>query len=122
MGLSAQIRTIACLSAGLCAGTGVVAAGSDETLELTGIVRDFRERTLDGGHPDFEQVPTEGYRLYTGNVAAFLNDNGKPVFTGKGVGLRKSWRDADDRKICRCVARRHPMAGRSRPDHCYSFF
>ncbi len=111
MGLSAHIRTVACLAAVLAAGTGVVAAGSDETLELTGIVRDFRERTLDGGHPDFEQVPNEGYRLYTGNVAAFLNNNGKPVFTGKGVGLRKSWRDADDRKICPCVARRHPMAG-----------
>ncbi len=111
MGLSTQIRTVGCLAAVLGAGTGVVAAGSDETLELTGIVRDFRERTLDGGHPDFELVPIEGYRLYTGNVAAFLNDNGKPVFTGKGVGLRKSWRDADDRKICPCVARRHPMAG-----------
>ncbi len=111
MGLSAQIRTVACLAAVLGAGTGVAAAGSDETLELTGIVRDFRERTLDGGHPDFEQVPTRGYRLYTGNVADFLDDDGKPVFTGEGVGLRKSWRDEDGRMICPCVARRHPMAG-----------
>jgi len=111
MGHSAQIRTVACLGAVLCAATGVVAAGSDKTLELTGIVRDFGERTIDGGHPDFEQVPVEGYRLYTGNIATFLDDNGKPVFTGEGVGLRKSWRDDNDRKICPCVARRHPMAG-----------
>ena len=111
MGLSAQLGSAACLWAALCAGADVVAAGSDETLELTGIVRDFRERTVDGGHPDFEQIPIEGYRLYTGNVAAFLDDNGKPVFTGEGVGLRKSWRDAKDRKICPCVARRHPMVG-----------
>ena len=111
MGLPAQVRTVACLAAVLGAGTGVVAADSAETIEITGIVRDFRERTVDGGHPDFEQVATDGYRLYTGNVAAFLDDNGKPVFTGKGVGLRKSWRDAQDRKICPCVAQRHPMAG-----------
>ena len=85
---SAQNRTVACLWAVLCAGTDVVAAGPEETLEITGIVRDFRERTVDGGHPDFEQIPLEGYRLYTGNVAASLDDNGKPVFTGEGVGPR----------------------------------
>ncbi len=111
MGLSARIRTVGCLAVVLVAVAGVMAAGSQETVELTGIVRDFRERTVDGGHPDFERVPTAGYRLYTGNVADFLDDNGKPVFTGKGVGLRKSWRDAQDRKICPGVAQRHPMAG-----------
>ena len=95
MGLSGPVRTVACLWAVLCAGTEVVVAGSDEMLEISGIVRDFRERTVDGGHPDFELIPLEGYRLYTGNVAPFLDDNGKPVFTGEGVGLRKSWQEAN---------------------------
>ena len=88
--------------------------GSGETIELTGTVRDFRERTVDGGHPDFERLPEHGYRLYTGNVATFLNDDGKPVFTGEGVGLRKSWRDHEDRKICPCVVHgpgRHQRVG-----------
>ena len=111
MGLSGPVRTVACLWAVLCAVPDVVLSGSDETLEISGIVRDFRERTVDGGHPDFELIPLEGYRLYTGNVAPFLDDKGKPVFTGEGVGLRKSWQDARDRKICPGVARRHPMAG-----------
>lgn len=82
-----------------------------DTLVLTGIVRDFRERTVDGGHPDFEHRPEQGYRLYTGNVETFLGDDGKPVFTGEGVGLRKSWADAKGRKICRCMARRYPRSG-----------
>ncbi len=111
MGLSGPGRTVACLWAVLCAGTEVVVAGSDETLEISGIVRDFRERTIDGGHPDFELIPIEGYRLYTGNVADSLDDNGKPVFTGDGVALKKSWQDARGRKICPCVAKRHPLAG-----------
>ncbi len=110
MAFGAQTPTIA-LGVMLASAAVAAADGSGETIELTGTVRDFRERTVDGGHPDFERLPDHGYRLYTGNVATFLNDDGKPVFTGEGVGLRKSWRDHVDRKICPCVARRHPMAG-----------
>ena len=111
----AQRRIAVALGAVLIA---VVLAGSvraqdapADTLVLTGTVRDFRERTVDGGHPDFEHRPEQGYRLYTGNVETFLGDDGKPVFSGKGVGLRKSWADVRGRKVCRCMARRYPRAG-----------
>ena len=35
-------------------------AGDPEEIRLTGVVRDFRERTDPGGHPDFELRPDEG--------------------------------------------------------------
>src|SRR5689334_14281732 len=38
-------------------------------LTLVGSVRDFREKTVPGGHPDFEVIPNLGYGHYSGNVA-----------------------------------------------------
>ncbi len=111
----AQPRTavalVAVLVPAVIAGHARAQDAPGDTLVLTGIVRDFRERTVDGGHPDFEHRPEQGYRLYTGNVETVLGDDGKPVFTGEGVGLRKSWADARGRKICRCMARRYPRPG-----------
>jgi fibro-slime domain-containing protein len=82
-----------------------------EVLELTGIVRDFRERTVDGGHPDFEREPSHGFGHYMGNVSPQLGDDGKPVFTGDGFKVAVSWKDAQGRKISRHVAQRYPMPG-----------
>jgi fibro-slime domain-containing protein len=70
------------------------------TLELTGVVRDFRERTATGGHPDFEQKPSAGFGIYCGNIDLQLGADGKPVFTGNGWKLSKQWRDAANRPIC----------------------
>lgn len=71
-----------------------------EGIVLTGIVRDFRERTVSGGHPDFEHMPDHGFGRYSGNVRTTLDDDGKPVWTGGGHKVTTQWRDADHRQIC----------------------
>lgn len=71
-----------------------------ETLELTGVVRDFHERTHEKGHPDFEQRPSAGFGHYAGNVAPILGEDGNPVFTGTGFKLNSQYRDAEGRFIC----------------------
>ena len=71
-----------------------------ETIELSGVVRDFRERSVPGGHPDFERKPDHGFDQYVGNVASELGEDGKPVFTGQGHELDGQWRDSEGRAIC----------------------
>lgn len=70
-----------------------------ETLTLTGIVRDFRERSESNGHPDFERRPSGGFGHFAGNVAPELDADGKPVFTGQGAKVTTQWRDSSNRKI-----------------------
>jgi fibro-slime domain-containing protein len=71
-----------------------------ETISLTGVVRDFRERQTAGGHPDFNFVPRGGSGVYFGIVADRLNDEGKPVFASGGVKMTMPWTDAAKRAIC----------------------
>jgi fibro-slime domain-containing protein len=71
-----------------------------EFIELTGVVRDFRERTSEGGHPDFERVPVHGYGHYAGNIAPYLGDDRRPVFAGGGAKVKSQWKDAAGRPIC----------------------
>jgi fibro-slime domain-containing protein len=61
---------------------------------LTGIVRDFREKTAAGGHPDFERRPDAGFGHYMGNVDTYLDEDDKPVFTGQGARVNSQWRNA----------------------------
>ncbi|MCA9292529.1 MAG: fibro-slime domain-containing protein [Phycisphaerales bacterium] len=70
-----------------------------ESVVLTGIVRDFNERSVAGGHTDFEQVPSAGFGHYMGNVATRLDADGKPVFTGAGFKVNSQWRDAQGNYI-----------------------
>ncbi len=107
---SGAVATVLALAA-VATGPVIAQETPAETLDLTGIVRDFRERTDNGGHPDFERRPPEGYRLYKGLVETFLDENGRPVFTGEGTVMRKSWRDWQGKRICACIASRHPRAG-----------
>ncbi len=67
---------------------------------LTGIVRDFREATAPGGHPDFESMPLQGLGRYSGNLAATIGADGKPVFAGNGAKVAQQWRDSQSRQIC----------------------
>ncbi len=70
------------------------------TIELTGVVRDFRERSVEGGHPDFEQRPDGGFGQYIGNVDPYLGADGRPSFTGGGHKVSRQWRDEQNRPIC----------------------
>ena len=87
----------------LATGTAVpipAEAEDPESVVLTGVVRDFKERTVDGGHPDFERRPNRGFGHYVKNVAEELDAEGKPVFTGAGHKVDSQWRDSSGRNIC----------------------
>ncbi len=55
--------------------------GLADTLELTGIVRDFKRGDQSGGHPDFETAgKANRFAHVTGLVAGDLGQDGKPVY------------------------------------------
>ncbi len=70
-----------------------------ETITLTGIVRDFRERNAEGGHPDFERQPSSGFGHYMYMVEDELNGRGVPAFRSTGQKVSSNWRDAQGRNI-----------------------
>jgi fibro-slime domain-containing protein len=74
-----------------------------QSIQLTGVVRDFKEYTVPGGQADMERTPDNGFGRYSGNVELTLGSNGKPVFTGSGHKISTQWRDAEHRQICHCV-------------------
>jgi fibro-slime domain-containing protein len=83
--------------------TPLPAPDSDEEpseITLTGVVRDFQERSVEGGHPDFESAPGRGYGLYGQNVAVDIGEDEKPVFTGNGRRLKRQYKDASGNPIC----------------------
>lgn len=67
------------------------------SIQLTGVVRDFRERSASGGHPDFERQPTGGFGHYMGIAADTLDRDGKPQFASTGFRVSSNWRDASGR-------------------------
>ncbi len=69
------------------------------SLKLTGVVRDFRERSVSGGHPDFEKQPTGGFGQYGEMVQDTLDADGKPQFRSTGKKLASQWRDAAGRNM-----------------------
>ncbi|MDP7008932.1 MAG: fibro-slime domain-containing protein [Phycisphaerales bacterium] len=71
-----------------------------ETIELTGTVRDFKERSVCGGHPDFEVYPSRGFAQYCKNIAEQLGSDGLPVFTGNGRKVKWQCSDSNWNPIC----------------------
>lgn len=86
---------------GLLAPTGAVLGQSapPATLELTGVVRDFIERTKTGGHTDFEVTPANGFGHYMGNLSPTLDEERKPVFVGGGHKVLTQWKNAAGQPI-----------------------
>ena len=82
-----------------------VAAPPPEAIDLTGTVRDFRERAHPDGHPDFEREPDLSWGHYIMNVAPTLGTDGKPEFTGGGRKVAEQWTDERGAPICWCVPR-----------------
>ncbi len=107
--MSKRLRITAATNLGLLVVGGTLglmcysamAGGDDpESIELVGVVRDFREKSDPDGHPDFEQKPDMGFGHYCGNVSPYLGEDGKPIFTGEGWKVGKQWKDVQGRPIC----------------------
>lgn len=87
--------------------TPVVSGGSQqsdeqsmpETITLTGIVRDFRERSVTSGHTDFERNPSAGFGLFQGIVADTLDADGKPQHASSGRKVTGRYKDAQNREM-----------------------
>lgn len=84
-----------------------------DEIRLGGIVRDFRERSVPGGHPDFERQPDYGFGHYAGNIELLLSDDGKPVFTGNGYKVSSQWKDSQSRPIAPHLYNRSYTSGDS---------
>lgn len=95
------------LAAGLAASLASTAGAQDgdafsslpSTITLTGVVRDFREKSVSGGHADFERDPTSGFAQYLQQCNDELDEEGKPVFRSTGNKLSSQWRDRQGRNI-----------------------
>ncbi|MFG0304641.1 MAG: fibro-slime domain-containing protein [Phycisphaerales bacterium JB040] len=55
-----------------------------DTLTLTGTIRDFREWSQTGGHLDFESKPADGFGMYMEIVKDTLGEDGLPQFRSVG--------------------------------------
>lgn len=93
------LHAAAALGVLLAAGAGAAAQDAPQSITLTGIVRDVKDRTAQGGHPDFQRQPSAGFGHYVGMVADTLDEDGKPVFASTGYKLSGNWRDAQNRNI-----------------------
>ncbi|MCC5824220.1 MAG: fibro-slime domain-containing protein [Phycisphaerales bacterium] len=80
-------------------GLPAVAQNAPDSVTLTGIVRDFKDRNAEGGHPDFQRQPTAGFGHYVGMVGDTLDADGKPVFASTGYKLSGNWRNAQNQNI-----------------------
>jgi len=88
-----------CACAAITPVEALAQAGAPSDMTLTGVVRDFRERTVPGGHPDFERMPDAGGGHYMGNVEPQLDEDGKPVYSGDGYKVASQWTDASGAPI-----------------------
>ncbi|MEM1330996.1 MAG: fibro-slime domain-containing protein [Planctomycetota bacterium] len=82
----------------LTEGTGGTAE-LPETIELMGVVRDFR-----ADHPDFQRQPKRAdgrgaFGHYYGMVQPALDDEGKPVWASGGHRLSGQWKNSSSKNI-----------------------
>ncbi len=107
------LTTASTLGLMLACGAPANAESSDapQSITLQGIVRDFKNRQADGGHPDFERQPSGGFAHYMGMVADELDHQGKPVFASTGFKVSGNWRDAQNRNVIRPRSYINPLPG-----------
>lgn len=74
-------------------------AGLPSSLTLFGTCRDFKWANENGGHKDFEFVPSGGYGHYVNMVKDDLDADGKPAFKGGGNRVSKEATDAKARNV-----------------------
>ncbi len=66
-------------------------------LSLSGTARDFKERSVAGGHKDFELNTGPGFMHAMGIVKDELDSDGKPQYQGGGKKVNSPWKDAAGR-------------------------
>jgi len=90
-------------AAGLAASVATGDGASDQyatlpsSIQLTGVVRDFKARGDSGGHPDFELSPSGGMTHTVNMVQDELDQNGKPVYRSSGVKCNSQAKDSQGR-------------------------
>lgn len=100
---TARVAGLTALAVAVLAGTGLAWSGASSgpslpsEIKLRGVVRDFRERTVTGGHTDFERKPTGGFGHYMGLVQDELDADGKPQFKSFGYKVTANWKDSAGR-------------------------
>ncbi|MCP4759131.1 MAG: fibro-slime domain-containing protein [Planctomycetes bacterium] len=90
----------AAIAIGLLIPVSGVQATDPQTMDLTGTVRDFKERRTHGGHSDFEKRPRRGFGQYCGNIDPDIGADGRPVFVGGGNKVDEQCEDAAGNPIC----------------------
>ncbi len=101
-GLTAALLLTVSMPSGAIASPDPSLPPPPSSITLTGVVRDFKERTAQNGHPDFEITPAHGYAHYCGALSADLGSDGKPMFIGQGFKVKSGyeWRDSAGKNIC----------------------
>ncbi|MFG0246641.1 MAG: fibro-slime domain-containing protein [Phycisphaerales bacterium JB052] len=97
--LAGSALTIGAGTAGAATQDGDDFANLPEKVVLTGIVRDFKERGVEGGHTDFEYRPAGGFGHYMGVVSDYLGEDDKPVFNSTGIRVTRDWKDGQNKKM-----------------------
>ncbi|MHC4810591.1 MAG: fibro-slime domain-containing protein [Planctomycetota bacterium] len=87
----------ATLLTGSALGDEASATSPPETIQLTGVVRDFHEASHPNGHPDFESAMI-GHCIQ--NIDPSLGPNGKPQFVGGGHRQMGQYRSVEGNNIC----------------------
>lgn len=99
-GVAACVATVAMTTATTAsARTDAVAAPAQSELRLMGVVRDFKERSVSGGHTDFERNPSGNFGHFVNIVADALDADRKPLFRSTGNKLTTNFRDAQGRNM-----------------------
>jgi fibro-slime domain-containing protein len=80
-------------------------------LKLSGVVRDFKERSVSGGHPDFERQPGAGFGHYAYIAGDTLDDEGKPTFNSVGRKVTAQFKDASGRNVPPPRSHMVPLSG-----------
>lgn len=97
VGLAATLPAVVPGATQAASAAGGGSAG--ETLVLTGLVRDFRELSEVGGHPDMQRSPCRGFGHYVNIVEDQLDEDGKPSFKTSGCLVSVEPTDASGRNI-----------------------
>ena len=92
------LSLLTAMSLGLVTPSAV--ADGPATIQLTGTVRDFKERRTHGGHSDFEKRPRRGYGQYCGIIDEDIGGDGRPVWAGNGKKVTTQAKDSSNNPIC----------------------